>query len=350
MHRLFALLAILFFSATSAAQPTSGQVQPDRLDFGTVYRGALLEGSFLVYEAGTDTNIKFEIDAPPTIQIIQKSKDTNQYGPGKDLVRGTVELAIMTNQVGEFKEEVKVTMGKTQFKISIQASIKPARYGLKRILIAESALNCYATSHAEDLNNWRTLANQAFLDVSYVNVSRDKSVLRDIDLKKYDSVLLAGTGLYYLNQDDIKRVKTYVEGGGSLVLAANYFFRGTVKSANDVLADTGMEFQDIEARHPDVQRVTLGIKDIDAELQLFGVKSLEFFRGSPIAITDKGKAKVLVKTYGVGQPEDGFVVMTKVGKGRILALGTSLWWHWITPGEAGGTDNAKLLEWLLVSK
>ena len=76
----------------------------------------------------------------------------------------------------------------------------------------------------------------------------------------------------------------------------------------------------------------------------------QFFRGSPIAITEKGKGQVLVKTYGVGQPEDGFVVMTKVGKGRILALGTSLWWHWITQNQAGGTDNVKLLEWLLVSK
>lgn len=350
MHRLIALFALLLFSATSAAQPVSGEVQPDRLDFGTVYHGALLEGSFLVYEAGTDTNIKFEVDAPSTIQIIQKSMDTNEYGPGKDFVRGTVEFAIKTTQIGEFKEEVKVAMGKTHYKITIQASIKPARNGLKRILIAESALNCYATSHAEDLNDWRAMVNQAFLNISYVNVSRNKSVLRDIDLTKYDTVLLAGTGLCNLNQDDIKKAKAYVQGGGNLILSANYFFRTTVKSANDVLAGTGLEFQDIEARHPDDHRVTLGTKDIDADLQQFGVKSLQFFRGSPITITDKEKGKVLVKTYGVGQPEDAFVAMTKVGKGRILALGTSLWYHWITRNEANGTDNAKLLEWLLVSK
>jgi hypothetical protein len=55
------------------------------------------------------------------------------------------------------------------------------------------------------------------------------------------------------------------------------------------------------------------------------------------------------KAVGVGQPEDGFVASAKAGKGKVIALGQSLWWHWISEQQDAGTDNAKLLRLLLVA-
>jgi hypothetical protein len=55
----------------------------------------------------------------------------------------------------------------------------------------------------------------------------------------------------------------------------------------------------------------------------------------------------LVRAVGVGQAGDGFVVQAQARKGEVIAIGQSLWWYWITKEQAKGSDNAKLLRWLL---
>jgi hypothetical protein len=42
------------------------------------------------------------------------------------------------------------------------------------------------------------------------------------------------------------------------------------------------------------------------------------------------------------------VASAKAGKGEVVALGESLWWHWVTDKQAAGADNARLLRSLLV--
>src|SRR5262249_48353470 len=89
--------------------------------------------------------------------------------------------------------------------------------------------------------------------------------------------------------------------------------------------------------------------DFDPWLLKEGVRSLHFFRASPIERTDAKKTRLVVRAAGVGQSEDGFVVKAQVGKGNVIALGQSLWWRWISKEHAHGSDNAKLLRWLLSS-
>jgi hypothetical protein len=87
--------------------------------------------------------------------------------------------------------------------------------------------------------------------------------------------------------------------------------------------------------------------NFDPKLVKLGVKSAHFFRASPVTVTDEKSGKILVNSFGVGVPGDGFVASAKAGKGKVIAIGQSLWWHWISEKQAADTDNALLLRLLL---
>jgi hypothetical protein len=335
--------------APAATHPKANDVQPDRLPFGTVYAGAIVEGSFLLLETGTDTNIPFSVSAPTFVKVSRTATYHQEFGSGKDFICGTVEFAVDTSTSGNLTGEFNVKLGNAAAKIPISATVKPARNGLPRLLIVETPFACYSTGNGEEFKTWTELAKGASLDVNYLLVTSGKPVLRDLELGKFDCVLLASTGLTELQPADTKRVREFAEAGGRVIVSANAFFGGTVEKANEVVDGYGIQMRNAEARLGQGDDVTLGKIDLDPELVTAGVRSARFFRASPIAMTaDKG-GRVLVKASGVGEPGDGFVASARAGKGVVVVLGESLWWNWITEKEAKGTDNARLLRFLLIS-
>jgi hypothetical protein len=344
-----AALLLVALAGPATAQPTGGQVQPDRLPLGTVYTGATVEASFMVFEAGTDPDIKMEVKAPKFVKVLKTGTHHQEFGPGNDFVCGTVELAVDTTTPGELTGEITVTLGKTTARVPVSATVKARRPGLTRVLVAGTPFERYTTSDAGVFGGWTGLVDDASLDVSYLLVRMGKPVLRDLDLGKFDCLLLPADGLVYQTPDDVRRARAYAEVGGRVVVTASAFYLRSVDGANAVLAGYGLEMRDEEAGG-DAADVTLGKADLDPELVRAGVTSARFFRGSPIAVTDPKAGRVLARASGVGQPGDGFVAVAKAGKGQVVALGESLWWHWVSKEQARGTDNAKLLGWLLAPK
>jgi hypothetical protein len=216
------------------------------------------------------------------------------------------------------------------------------------VLVAETPFERYSTADGKTYHEWTRLVKDSSLDVSYLLPEQGKPVLRDLDLSRFDCVLVPAAALDFLTPGDAKRARDYAEKGGRVIVAANHFFGHSVQGANSILAGSGLEIIDKEASPNGQNDVTLRENDFDPRLVKFGVKSARFFRASPIRITDSEKPRVLAQAVGVGNPGDGFVAMTKVGKGEMLALGESLWCFWITKERAKGTDNAKLLLWLLM--
>jgi hypothetical protein len=215
------------------------------------------------------------------------------------------------------------------------------------LLVVETPFEKYATENGDDYKPWTNLVKAASLDVSYLGTTPDKLVLRDLDLSKFDTILLASTGLVYLHDADVARVRKFAEAGGRVVVCANAFYRNTVEKANLVLDGYGVQIRDEEARIGP-NDVTLDVADFDTKLVVAGIKSARFFRASPVAITNDKTGRVLVKAVVTGKEGDGFVATAKAGKGEVIAFGQSLWWHSITDAEARNTDNARLLQWLLV--
>lgn len=345
MNLLRGLLLLAVCASPVLAQPKTGQAQPDRLAIGTVYTGAIVEASFLVYEAGKNAAIKLEVKAPKFVKVLKKTTEAREFGKGNDFVYGLVELSLDTSKAGKFEEDFVVTLGATTVKVPVSATVKDRRAGKVRVLIAETPFEAYTTNDGGMFQEWTDLVGSSSIDVSYLLPRQGKSVLRDLDLSKYEVLFLPASALVFLTDEDVKKARAFAEKGGRVVVAANAFMVGSVKAANKVLDGYGLEMRDTESRNP--KGVTLTRDDLAPKLQAVGVKSLEFFRASPIAVTNKDKARVLANAVGVGEKGDGFVVTAKVGKGEMIVIGQSLWWSWIHKERAKGSDNAKLLRWLL---
>src|SRR5439155_3262880 len=148
------------------------------------------------------------------------------------------------------------------------------------------------------------LVKDATWDVEYLLTTRGKAALRDCNLTAFDSILLGQDGVHQLTPADVKRVRAFAEAGGRVVVAANYFYRDTVKKANQVLAGYSIEMQDTEAGIGQ-NKVSLGKDDLDPALVKAGVETAHFFRASPVRLTTGESGHVLAKAVGVGNPGDG---------------------------------------------
>jgi hypothetical protein len=307
----------------------------------------------MIFAPGKNTEFPFAVTAPRFIKVRHKATHAQQFGPGNDFVCGTVEFALDTSSAGDLSGAISVTLGNATAKMPVSATVKTATKGLTRVLIVETPFDRYSTGDGGDYKVWTDLVkDDASLDVNYLLVSKGKPVLRDLDLGKYDCVLLAEMGLVSLQAADIKRVREFAEAGGRVVVAANHFFRGTVAKANAVLDGYGIQMRDEESKVFDpvgrrAKGATLGKSELDPMFVKEGVTSAHFSRASPVAVANDKASRILAKAMDVGMPGDGFVALARAGKGEVVALGQSLWWNWINEKRAAGTDNALLLRWLL---
>ncbi|HEV3386118.1 MAG TPA: hypothetical protein VG097_14960, partial [Gemmata sp.] len=182
---ILAHILLVLSSATAAAQPKAGTAQPDCIHFGNVYSGAIIEGSFQVYDPGQNADIPFTVNAPKFITLRKKATEARQFGPGNNFICGSVEFVLDTSAAGDLSGEFNVTLGNAAAKVPISASVKLAKKGLTRLLIVETPFHRYSTSHGEDFKVWTDLVKASSLDVNYLEVTRGKPVLRDLDLSKF---------------------------------------------------------------------------------------------------------------------------------------------------------------------
>jgi hypothetical protein len=336
----------LFSAGQAAAQPKAGQVQPDRLDLGTVHVGATVEASFMVMTPGKDAKAKFEVTAPAFVKVLRTTTDTQEYGPGNAFVRGSADLAIDTTKVGNLRGQIEVKLGPTTAAVPVSAVVKPQRPGLMRLLVVETPFQRYSTSDGGMFKPWADLVAASPWDVSYRLVTRGQPVVPGLRVGKTDAVLLDPDAVFSLTADDVKTVQAFAEAGGLVVVAADHFFRGTAPQANKVLLRYGLEMRD-EERHLAAGNLTLGKADLDPQVVKAGIESTHFHRASPVAIKHGTAARALVRAVDVGQPGDGFVATARAGKGHVVAVGQSLWWNWVSTSRDPSGGNAKLLRWIL---
>ena len=223
------------------------------------------------------------------------------------------------------------------------ATVRPQMPRLTRLLVVETPYSRFSTGDADLFEIWRDLVEGAHLDVHYLDVRPGGPVLREIDLAKFDVVLLGMEGLIGLSDPDIDRLKRFTERGGRTILAANRFFVGTVARANQLLVPYGLRMTDTEPRER--PEFDLGAAEIAKDPLTRGVKSLYFHRPSPVEVTQSQKGRILVAapTY----PGKGYIAVARADRGEIVALGESLWWYWLSQGRAKGAENAALLRNLL---
>jgi hypothetical protein len=341
LSRMIALAAVLALPGPLAAQQ-DGKAQPDRLPLGTVATGATAEASFLVYFDGNSTKgLEAKVEAPPFVKVLRTGLGTRDFGMAGTSIYCEADLAFDTAKAGDFRGEIRVAVGKHKATVPVSVTVRPRAPDRPRVLVADTPFQKYSTGDASVFDAWHGVVRDGGFDADYLLVDEKRPVLRDLDLSAYQAVLLGEIGVVHLREQDVARLKQYVAGGGRVVVSADQFFRGTVAGANKVLEPHGLAMKDEEKG----RGVEVAGPDFAADPLTAGVKSLKFFRGSPVAVTDPAKGKVLVASPEY--PGHGFVAVARVGKGEVIALGQSLWWNWIGGEHTRGADNARLLRNLL---
>jgi hypothetical protein len=343
---LIAALLVALLAGRVNGQAKLPVATPDRILFGTVYTGATVQASLSVRASpNSDERVKFEITAPNFVKVLRKNTYTRPAKVGAGLLRGSVEFALDTTRASELAGQIAVRLNSTSVEIPVSASVKPQRSGLLQLLVIGTPFVELSTSDGGMFRQWTDLVAGAPWNVHYLLAERGQPVPRDLDLDAFGAVLVGPEGVARLEGGDVKRVRKYVEHGGTALVMANNFFRPTVAKANILLAGYGLAMVDVESGRD----VTLEKTQIDPQLVKFGIGKVTFFRPSPITVVDPLRAKVLIKDVNAEKPGDGLVAAATVGNGKIIVIGQSLWWSWISSQHDTYGGNAMLLKWALTS-
>jgi hypothetical protein len=333
------LLAVFLLPVRSAG----GEASPDRLTFGSVRVGATVEGSVRIFlDDVPSSGVAIKVEPSGFVRVADIQIGSQDFGPNR---RGfcDISVSIDTATAGSYSGELRVEIGRSRAAVPVSATVRPQMPNLTRLLVATTPISKFSTSDATVFSTWLDVVSEGHLDVDYHVSRRGLPVLRKVDLKDIDVVLLGMEGIHDLQDSDIKLLKQFTEEGGRTILSANAFFVGTVAKANQLLVPYGLRMTDGEAQ--DRNEFELGAAEITEDPLTEGVKTVYFHRPSPIAVTDPKKGRVLVTAPDL--PGEGFVAVARAGKGEVVALGESLWWNWVASDRTKGSRNAVLLGNLL---
>jgi len=289
--------------AAASATPPPG-AYPPALNFGDVYVGSLVEGSFWI--VGTEmSSIK---SAPTWMRIIRLDADKSHAG-GK----GTVVLGIDTSSPGSLSGVIVVETDSGDISIPVSATVKESPDPRVSILVYETPFQGGATSNATHLEPVAEFMASAGANVSYLDPADWHRVSGSLD--QFDVVILADSAFWSMSPE---RLVNYVRSGGYLVVFASSSWVGQVDLANQVVEALGLRFRD--------ERI--GSRVVADELAdhwlTDGVSTLEMFHPSPVEATSA--EATVIASYPGSSPTEGMIAFSEAGDGGVLAIGASLWW------------------------
>jgi hypothetical protein len=190
------------------------------------------------------------------------------------------------------------------------------------VLVCETPFVSYADYYFRDNMRFMMAELGCELDATF-------DVPEKVD--RYRAILLHGTGLQSLTQATEKRLHKYLASGGTAVVLANYYVRGSVIWANRLTEPYGIQIQDTEEAEIICQQAA-----ITPEPTTAGLSKLHWFRPSPIVVS--GRATLLVRSPT--QDDHGFVARSGPDC-RLYVIGQSLLADLVSIGWP--FDNARLL-------
>ncbi len=369
---LVVLGGFLWLWFTSAAQPApkslAWTIQPDQFPVGTVLQGSRVEmtlGLFsgmrpaplpgfisrlpsplrpaaewaatTVRTTAAKLSLRVRVEAPPFVRITEKQVLLHPYqGPF-----AVISLQLKTDRPGEWHGNLRIRLsggpyGVTNIVVPLSAKVMAVAAPKKAVLITASPYQEYST---QDGANYEPLAAlNSRLSQQGIRVDFCRTLPRR--LSDYRGILLADTEMAGLGPPQMKQLKSFVGGGGRLILAATAFFVPTVPRANTLLQSYGLQIVDQDAG----QAITNS--RVISDVLTVGIKHVDFFRPSQINVTDPAQGKILVEAE---DGQGGYIAVSRQSsRGDVVVLTQSLWWSWIRSDPAKA-DNSRLWEHLLAA-
>jgi RNA polymerase sigma factor (sigma-70 family) len=327
----------------------------DRLDFGELHVDAIAEAEFgLEFKGIVDPGVSLKIEVPGFANV-KNVRLFKRAGDQQGDVGCIVGLALNTKLAGRRTGDIIARLGDQEASVPVVASVVAPEAGQTRVLVISCGF--FSSSHrADDNRPWFDLVREAKLDVSYMEslsvphqsgppVGGDRLPLPH-ELAQFEVILLADGGSVFLDSGTSRMIVQLADSGKRVILMASPGITETILQANRILDPLGMQMVDQEIEGPEPGHFRIESANLEADRLMVGVTKLTTFRPARIKISDPKKAKMLAYFPG---SRDGFVAVSRHGKGEVVAIGLVNLERWIS--ETGqGVDNARLLKNLLTMK
>ena len=346
----WAVVSLVSLIVTALGSAASGQInvgtsQPNRLALGAVGQGGMAQASVRIFLSGTRiSGRQLRCETPPWLNVDRLELGTLDMGRRRgQRIYCDVSVSIDTAAPGEFDGRLRLRDGAHAIDVPVSAVVRAAQPRQRKLLVLTTPFTFDAGPDAREFEAWLELVQSLEMSVGYAAADARRDLLRTLDLPSYQVVMLGLDGLMQLRDEDITRLRRYVDGGGRLIVMADATMRGTVSSANKLLGPLGIEMRDFEAAGGQVVESSGG--ELATDRLLKDVSGLKFQRPSPLRVTDPHTARLLVRSREV--PEHGWIGVARLGRGEIVAMGQCRWWTWLGEEQFKEADNAVLLRNLL---
>ena len=289
-----------------------------------------------IHTLSAKLSLRMRVEAPPFVRITQKEVQVR----GSQGSVAVVSIELKTDKPGDWRGNLVVRLtggpyGATNVIVPLSAKVLGTSTSSPRaVLITASPYAEYSTGNGRDFEPVAALCSRLSeqgLRVDFCRTFPDS-------LSLYRSILLADSEMAGLGSAQTLQLRSFVAGGGRIILAANAFFVPTVPSANRFLRSFGLQIVDQDAG------LNITNSRVVSDVLTFGIKHVDFFRPSLINVTDPLQGKLLVES---GDGEGGYVAVSRQpSRGEVIVVTQSLWWNWIHSDPAKA-DNSLLLENLL---
>jgi hypothetical protein len=254
------------------------------------------------------TELKPHVSVPSFLKIaaLRPEQNTNWY-EGNPFV--SADLLADTSRTGIFAGEITAVMNRRRATLPIRFSVK-SNPDIPRALIISPF---QGTSTAEGAQ-FEPLVKL----LSIVPERIDYLAELPENLRPYKLVLLADAPLAHLSTQQVTNLQQALSNGSRIVIACNYFFRGTVSSANLLTANYGLNILDTERPGEEI------CTNIISDPLTTNITILRLHRASPIELS--GGAQPLV--VAPNSTNSYAAVARLPGGGELAVLTQSLWWYW----------------------
>src|SRR5262249_28215625 len=185
-----------------------------------VRTGTTVEASFAVFgEVDDPKKTRVRVEAPPFVRVVDRSVIEREFYEGDKLVKGAagvVVIRIDTGKPGVLQGRVEVELEEASTrkdyvpvtaKMPVSVVVQRPEPGTLKVLVVDSPFH-WNSGDPTTFKEWTDLAADACWDVSYLIATNGKPLFRDLNLSKFDVILLDASGLVTEgNAEDLKRAR-----------------------------------------------------------------------------------------------------------------------------------------------
>ena len=200
------------------------EIQPERLDFGTVCSDSVVEARIVLHG-----ELSISSSTMPTWLRFDTAW-LDSWG------RWRIDITANTTTIGTHSGTIRFQTDTGEFTLPTSISVIESGSPSQKILWTDTPFN--------GLSGMSTALIDELIRSHHLDIDFTSKIPRNLDL--YQTIVLVGDTVCNIWQEDVMRLQNFVEAGGRLVVGANAFYCASVEGLNKIVHTYGFKMLDIE--------------------------------------------------------------------------------------------------------